>query len=292
MTTAHPAPISSDLKQVLKRLRLSGLLPTLPDRLALAKQRQMDHVAFLEVVLSDEISRRDQGNLERRLRAAGFEEVVTLEQWDDSAKVHYDRRLMEELFGLGFLQRHEHAVLIGPVGVGKSFLASALGHAACRAGAAVLFVRADTMLKQLAAARADYSFERELRRFVAPDVLVLDDFGLHKLNAQQSSDMYDVIIGRHRHSSLIITSNRDVAEWVALFDDPILANSALDRLAHRSYQLVIEGESYRQRTSPTRGGLPYDLNRRTTTRAGGGSMLLKTPGSMLPKNDNLRPAGT
>ena len=151
-----------------------------------------------------------------------------------------------EVFRLHFLERHEHVLLVGPVGVGKSFLASALG----RAGYSVLFVRADTMLKHLAAARADYTFDRELRRFVAPDVLAIDDFGLHKLTAQQYTDMYDVIIGRHRHSRLIITSNRDVAEWVALFDDPILANSALDRLAHNSYQLVIEGESYRKRTSP------------------------------------------
>ena len=85
---------------------------------------------------------------------------------------------------------------------------------------------------------------------MAPDVLVIDDFGLHKLSAQQSSDLYDVVIGRHRHSSMVVTSNRDVVELVALFDDPILANSALDRLAHNSFQLVIEGESYRKRTSP------------------------------------------
>jgi len=154
------------------------------------------------------------------------------------------------LFGLHFLERHEHVLMVGPVGVGKSFLVSALGHAACRAGYSVLFVRADTMLKTLAAARADYTFDHDLRRFVAPDVLAIDDFGLHKLTAQHSSDLYDVIIGRHRHSSLLMTSNRDIAEWVALFDDPILANSALDRLAHRSHQLVIEGESYRKRTSP------------------------------------------
>jgi len=224
---------SNDLKQVLKRLKLSGVLPTLPDRVALAKQQHMDYPSFLELILSDEIARREQGNLDRRLRQAGFEEIVTLEQWDDSANVQYDRQLLKELFGLHFLERHEHILLVGPVGVGKSFLSSALGHAACRAGYSVLFVRADTMLKQLAAARADYTFDRELRRFVSPDVLAIDDFGLHKLTAQQSSDMYDVIIGRHRHSSLIITSNRDVAEWVALFDDPILANSALDRLLSR-----------------------------------------------------------
>lgn len=245
-----PTTITSDLKQVLKRLKLSGILAVLPDRLALAKQGHMDHASFLELILSDEITRREQGNLDRRLRQAGFEEVVTLEQWDDTADVKYDRQLVQELFGLHFLQRHEHVLIVGPVGVGKSFVAQALGHAACRAGYSVLFSRVDTMLKQLAMARADYTFDRELRRYLTPDILIADDFGLHKLTAQQSSDFYDVIIGRHRQSSLIITSNRDVAEWVALFDDPILANSALDRLAHRSYQLVIEGESYRKRTSP------------------------------------------
>lgn len=245
-----PTAITPDLKQVLKRLKLSGILPVLPDRLALAKQGHMDYASFLELILSDEITRREQGNLDRRLRQAGFEEVVTLEQWDDSAEVKYDRQLVQELFGLHFLQRHEHVLIVGPVGVGKSFLAQALGHAACRAGYSVLFSRVDTLLKQLAMARADYTFDRELRRYLTPDILIADDFGLHKLTAQQSSDFYDVIIGRHRQSSLIITSNRDVAEWVALFDDPILANSALDRLAHRSYQLVVEGESYRKRTSP------------------------------------------
>lgn len=245
-----PSPISSDLKQVLKRLKLSRILPILPDRIALAKQRHMDYGSFLELILSDEITRREQGNLDRRLRQAGFEEVVTLEQWDDTANVQYDRQLVQELFGLHFLERHEHVLIAGQVGTGKSFIAQALGHAACRAGYSVLFARVDMMLKQLAMARADYTFDRELRRYLTPDILIADDFGLHKLTAQQSSDFYDVIIGRHRQSSLIVTSNRDVAEWVALFDDPILANSALDRLAHRSYQLVIEGESYRKRTSP------------------------------------------
>jgi DNA replication protein DnaC len=96
---------------------------------------------------------------------------------DDSAEVKYDRQLVQELFGLHFLQRHEHVLIVGPVGVGKSFLAQALGHAACRAGYSVLFSRVDTMLKQLAMARADYTFDRELRRYLTPDILIADDFG-------------------------------------------------------------------------------------------------------------------
>jgi DNA replication protein DnaC len=144
VTATANLTVSNDLKQVLKRLKLSGILPTLPDRVALAKQQRMDYASFLELMLSDEIARREQGNLDRRLRQAGFEEVVTLEQWDDSANVQYDRQLLKELFGLHFLERHEHILLVGPVGVGKLFLSSALGHAACRAGYSVLFVRADT----------------------------------------------------------------------------------------------------------------------------------------------------
>ena len=90
------------------------------------------------------------------------------------------------------------------------------------------------------------------RSFLAPDLLILDDLGLHRLSAQQSIDLYELIIGRHRSSSFVITSNRAVEEWLGLFDDPILGNSALDRLANASYQIVIEGESYRQRLSPHR----------------------------------------
>src|SRR5712692_8846749 len=120
--TANPMPtITPDLKQVLKRLRLSGMLPTLPDRIALAKQSHMEYATFLELVLSDEIARRDEGTLDRRLRAAGFEELVTLEQWDDTADVKYDRQLVQELFGLHFLQRHEHVLIAGQVGVATHY---------------------------------------------------------------------------------------------------------------------------------------------------------------------------
>jgi DNA replication protein DnaC len=104
----------------------------------------------------------------------------------------------------------------------------------------------------LAQARVDHTLEKTFRAFLAPDLLILDDLGLHRLNGQQSSDLYELIISRHRRTSLVITSNRAVEEWLGLFDDPILGNSALDRLANASYQIVIEGNSYRERLSPHR----------------------------------------
>ena len=114
------------------------------------------------------------------------------------------------------------------------------------------FSHADDYFRTMAQARADNSVERTFRTFLTPDLLILDDLGLHRLTAQQSADLYELILNRHRTSSFVITSNRAVEEWLGLFDDPILGNSALDRLANASYQIVIEGSSYRERLSPHR----------------------------------------
>ena len=141
---------------------------------------------------------------------------------------------------------------MGPAGVGKSFFAQALGYAAVRAGYSVRFSHADDFFRALTQARVDNSTDRAFRSFLTPDLLILDDLGLHGLTAQQSADLYELILNRHRASSFIITSNRNVDEWLSLFDDPILGNSALDRLANASYQIVIEGASYRERLSPHR----------------------------------------
>ena len=143
-------------------------------------------------------------------------------------------------------------LLVGPAGVGKSFLAQALGYSAVRAGYTVRFSHADDFFRAMAQARVDNSLDRAFRSFLTPDLLILDDLGLHRLTAQQSADLYELILNRHRSSSFIITSNRAVEEWLSLFDDPILGNSALDRLANASYQIVIEGTSYRERLSPHR----------------------------------------
>lgn len=241
---------TSSLKSVLKRLRLSGLLVTLADRVAYARKAKLTEIDFLELLLQDEIDRRDHKTLQMRLARACFEEEQVFENFDWDAPVTFDRNRVKDLFGLGFIERREDVILLGPVGVGKTFLASALGHSACRAGHNVLFLRADLMLRQIHQSRADHSTERALRKLLAPDVLIIDDFGLRRLDARQSSDFYDVVIERHRRATTIVTSNRTIEEWVPLFDDPILAQSALDRLAHNAHQVVIEGDSYRRRQRP------------------------------------------
>ena len=166
--------VTPALKTVLKRLKLSGVLPTLPDRIAYARQSKLSELQFLELALQDEIDRRDHHNLTQRLTRAGFEEEQTLEAFDWDAPITCDRDRVRDLFGLGFVARQEDVIFLGPVGVGKTFLACALGHAACRAGHDVLFLRADRLFQLLLQARADHSTDKAVRRLLTPDVLIVD----------------------------------------------------------------------------------------------------------------------
>jgi DNA replication protein DnaC len=242
--------VEPSLKATLRRLKLSGILPTLPDRVAYAQKAKLSPLEFLELTLQDEVERRDNKNLENRLARAGFQEQCTFEEFDWDAPITFDRERVKELFSLRFIDRREDIIFQGPVGVGKTFLATALGHAACRAKKRVLNLRCDSLLKLIHQSRADHSTERVIRTLLAPDLLIIDDFALKRLNAQQSSDFYEIIIERHKRSSTIVTSNRAIEEWIPLFDDPILAQSALDRLAHNAHQITIEGDSYRSRQRP------------------------------------------
>ena len=166
--------VSPDLKAVLRRLRLSPILDTLPERLALARQQQMPHQDFLLLVLCDEAARRDSLATSLRVQRARLDPTMQLELWDATARVTYDHALWNELVSLRFLEGHAHLNVVGPVGVGKTFLAHALGHIACRHGYSVLALRADKMLKILKHARLDNSYEAELRKLLAPDLLIVD----------------------------------------------------------------------------------------------------------------------
>jgi DNA replication protein DnaC len=239
--------ISPDLKVVLRRLKLSRMLDTLPERLVLARQQKMPHQDWLLLVLSDEATR----GVSMRSQKAHLDPTMHLEAWDPTAKVSFDRGLLNELVSLRFLDAHAHVAIVGPVGVGKTFLAHALGHIACRRGASVLAVRTDQMLKTLKHARLDNSHEAELRKLISVDLLLLDDFAMDAMDATESRDLYDILLERYRTSSTIVTSNRGPDEWLATFADPVRAQSAIDRFTSNAYDLVIEGESYRPRLKPS-----------------------------------------
>lgn len=246
-------PIDPDLKKLLRRLKLGRLLDTLPDRLLLARQQKMPHQDFLTTLLSDEVSRRDANSAIVRAQRAHLDPDMQLERWDETANVTYESALLNELVSMRFVEARAHVAIVGSVGVGKTFLAHALGHVACRHGYSVLALRSDKMLKALKHARLDNSYEVELRKLIAVDLLIIDDFGLDSMDLHESRDAYEIFVERHRSGSIIVTSNRGPDEWLATFVDPIRAQAAIDRFIGNAHELVVEGESYRPRLKPKLG---------------------------------------
>jgi DNA replication protein DnaC len=256
-TTRKPAtsivsdPISPDLKQVLRALKLGKLLDTLPERLTLARQQNLPHADFLELVLADEVTRRDTQSAALRARAAGLDPGMRIDTWDTSAAVRFDQQLWNELTTLRFLDAPHGALILGPVGVGKTHLATALGHIAVRRRVGVHMTRADKLFKRLKAARLDNTTEAEMRRLAHTPLLIIDDFCLQPLDATETADFYELVVERHHKAATVVTSNREPSEWLALMADPLLAQSAVDRLTSTCHELVVEGDSYRRRQRPT-----------------------------------------
>jgi DNA replication protein DnaC len=242
--------INPELVAALKRLRLGRIAETLPDRLVLADKQSMSFDDLLLLIITDEISRRDATAAQNRATEAGLDPSMTFELFDKTAKVTYDRRMLAELASLRFLEAHRHVVILGPVGVGKTFAASALGHVACRHGYHVRFVRADAMLQLLRKSRFDNSRDAEMAALTSVDLLILDDFALEPMTQEESRDVYQLFLERTGRASMIVTSNRDTGEWIAMFDDVLLAQSAVDRFKNSAFDFVIEGESYRPRLKP------------------------------------------
>jgi DNA replication protein DnaC len=249
MSAPIPA-VTPELRALLRKVKLGRLLDTLPERLALARTNKLAHAEFLELVLADEVTRRDVSSAALRARTAGLDAAMTLEAWDDTTGVTFDGQIWAELVSLRFIEAGHNAVIMGPVGVGKTFLATALGHAAVRRRYSVHFERADTMLKRLKASRLDNSHDTALRKLLRVDLLILDDFALAALDPIDTAEIYELIVERHRSSATIVTSNREPVEWLAMMADPLLAQSAIDRLQNAAYELVIDGDSYRRRQKP------------------------------------------
>lgn len=242
--------LSPELKAVLKKLKLGPIIPTLAERIVLADKQELSIEETLLLVLSDEVTRRDSTACQRRADKAGLEPDMTIERWDPSAKVRYDKRILAELMSLRFVEACKNVVLVGPVGVGKTFLANALGHVATRHGYNVIFTRADAMLRRLKQSRLDNSRDAVITELATVDLLIVDDFALEPMSRDESRDVYQLFVERSGKTPTIVTSNRDTQEWLATFDEVLLAQSAVDRFIHNAYDLLVEGESYRARLKP------------------------------------------
>jgi DNA replication protein DnaC len=247
-------PIGADLMKTLRALKLGGLSHTLPERLALARSRKMGHAAFLQLLLDDEVTRRESRSAMLRARTAGLDPSMRLDTWDEPDDLSYDRTLVSDLTSLRFAEAGNGVLILGPVGVGKTHLATALGHIAIRRRLSVHAARADKLFTRLRAARLDHSLEAEMRKLARVDLLILDDFALRALDATETNDFYELIVERHRKASTIVTSNREPSEWMSMMSDTLLAQSAIDRLTSGAHTLVIEGPSFRQRNQLNQRG--------------------------------------
>jgi DNA replication protein DnaC len=244
--------LKAQLVPKLKALRLSGILETLDVRNRQAIEDKLSYVEFLERLLEDEVERRSAKQLVLRLRRASFTSEKTLETFDWSFNPSINRQQVLDLATGLWIERHENVLVVGPSGVGKSHLAQALGQEACRRGYHVLFTPVTKMLSHLNGGRADGTYERRLSGYLRPDLLILDDFGLRQLRAQESEDFYQVIGERYERGSILVTSNRDYSEWSEAFgENPLLASAGLDRLAHRAHLVTIIGASYRAHQKPS-----------------------------------------
>ena len=240
------------LAPVLKALGLSGMLDTLGARLAEARAGTLGHAEFLQVLCEDELARREAGKVARRIRAAHFAEQATLEGFDFAYNPKLPTAQIRDLARLEFIAAGEGVIAYGPVGVGKSHLAQALGHQACRRGHDVAFTTCSKLLAHLAGGHADRSFATRLRKLAKITMLICDDFAMREFTPAQADDLYELLserVGRPG-KSLILTSNRSPADWYPLFPNPVVGESILDRVINTSHHLLLEGKSYRPRRRP------------------------------------------
>lgn len=245
----------SKLRQVesyLKKLNLNGMADTLEVRLGGAQQEALGYLEFLEFLVQDEMERRHQKGLERRVKQARFQEVKTLAEFDFTYNPQIPASRIRDLATGHFVEQRASILIGGPVGVGKTFIAQALGYQACVLGHRVLFTKTTRLLADLGGGHADGTYEARLKSYLRPDVLILDDFCLTAFTEQQSQDLYRLIDERLRTGPIIATSNRSPEHWYELFPNPIIGEAILDRLVNTSHVLTLTGKSYRPRLRPSR----------------------------------------
>lgn len=231
----------------LRARNLDGMAEVFAELLARDGSRQMDPVEWIGLMLDRESATRDTRRFQTRLRAAQLRESsACMEDVDYRAARRLDRALFQNLQDGTWITKHRSILITGPCGVGKSWLACALGHEACRQGKVTLYYRMPRLFSELAAARGDGSFERIFRKIVRTDVLILDDWGPEQMTAGQRRDLMEIVDDRYGRKATIVTSQLPVEKWYDIIGDPTFADAILDRLVHHAHRIELDGPSMRK----------------------------------------------
>ena len=233
------------ISKKITTLKMPGMLNTFESRLQTASTEKWSYSTLLDMLLTDELDRRHHTQLARRLSKSNLAPEKTLETFDFTFNPKVPAALIRELAICKFISEAQNIFLLGPSGTGKSHLAQALGHEACRRGSDTLFYRCHQLFDWIRMGQGDGSYKKRMDYVIKSPLLILDDFGLQALEEEQQEDLYEVICQRYEKRSLIITSNRDMSEWTGVFNNALIATAALDRLVHKGIEISLEGNSYR-----------------------------------------------
>jgi len=237
--------LQTELHQLLKKLCLSGIQATLAQRNKEAIEHKLAYSDYLTLLLQDEVLRRENTKFKQRIRQAGFKGEKTLEHFNFEFNPKINQALIKDLATCRFIEEKAPVLIVGPCGTGKSHLAQALGHCAVRAGFDVLCTTQSLLEQTFSAAEATGTVHKVQRKMTQVPLLIIDDFGLKPLTANQEDKLHEVIAARYESRATLVTSNLDFNEWLDAFPNKLLGAATLDRLQHNAYKLVLEGKSYR-----------------------------------------------
>ena len=229
----------------LKSIRLSGMAERLPIRLQEANAREFSYLEFLSILVEDELERRRERLLQRRLKASRFPELKTLDTFDFDFNPSIKRRTIGELASARFVFERQSVLLLGPPGVGKTHLAIGLGISAIEKGYTVLYRSVFDLAEDLSEAYALGTRKELIERLVKPDLLIIDEFGMRQLPASSAEDLLEVFHRRSHRGSNVIATNRPIEDWGKILNDHAAASAILDRLLEKVHLIKITGRSYR-----------------------------------------------